>query len=77
LALEFAFGSTRSCFQIGFFGLESVGKIIPIVAIFCQLLSELLRCLFQFFDALLASANSDLAVLMLRGQLLGAPAGVS
>jgi hypothetical protein len=77
LALQFAFSSMGSCFQIGFFGLESGGKIMPIDAIFCELLSELLRCLFQFFDALLASANSDLGVLKFRGQLLRALAGLS
>jgi hypothetical protein len=70
LALQFAFSSTGSCFQSGLFGLESAGKIIPIDAIFCQLLLELRSRLFQFFDALLTSANSELGVLKFRAQLL-------
>jgi hypothetical protein len=77
LALQFAFSSTGSCFQIGFFGLEPVGKIIPIRTIFREVLLELLRGLFQFLDALLASANADLGVLKFRGQLLRAPARMS
>jgi hypothetical protein len=57
---------------MGFSGFISAAKIIPIGAIFCELLLELVRRRFQFLDALFATAKSDLGVLQIRGQLLRA-----